>query len=69
MGGFDNRPQGVLYKGSEEEIKAYTKGQLDLAGEVGTILCGDCSLQMDQSRKKVRYVVEACREYASEHRK
>ena len=28
MGGFDNRPQGVLYKGSEEEIKAYTKGSL-----------------------------------------
>ncbi len=69
MGGFDNRPQGVLYRGSEEEIKTYTKKQLELAGEVGTILCGDCSLQVDQSREKVRYVVEASEEYAAEHRK
>ena len=69
MGGFDNRPQGVLYRGSKEEIKTYTKKQLELAGEVGTILCGDCSLQVDQSREKVRYVVEASEEYAAEHRK
>lgn len=69
MGGFDNRPQGILYKGSEEEIKAYTRKQLELAGETGTILCGDCSLQTDQSTEKVRYVVEACEEYAAEHRK
>ena len=69
MGGFDNRPQGILYRGSEAEIKAYTKQQLALAGETGTILCGDCSLQTDQSTEKVRYVVEACEEYASEQDK
>lgn len=68
MGGFDNRPQGVLYRGSKEEIKEYTRGQLELAGQTGTILCGDCSLQMDQDTEKIHWVVEACQEYASGQR-
>lgn len=67
MGGFDNRPQGILYHGSREEIKAYTKEQLKLAGQTGTILCADCSVQQDQSPERIRYVVEACEEYAAQN--
>lgn len=67
MGGFDNSANGILYKGNCQEIKEYTKCQLDLAGQTGTLLCADCSVQMDQDPKKIRYVVEACEEYAEEH--
>lgn len=67
MAGFDNTPRGILYRGTREEIKAHTWKQLELAGPVGTILCGDCSLQMDQDPAKLRYVIEACEEYAAVH--
>lgn len=67
MGGFDNTPAGVLYHCGKQEIKEFTKRQLDLAGQVGTILCADCSVQMNQDPKRARYVVEACEEYAQEH--
>ena len=65
MAGFDNTPNGILYRGSKEEIKEHTKKQLELAGTIGTILCGDCSLQMDQNPTNVKYVIEACEEYAA----
>ncbi len=67
MGGFDNTSHGVLYNSGRTEIKEFTKRQLDLAGQKGTLLCADCSVQMDQSPEKIRYVVEACEEYAEEH--
>lgn len=67
MGGFDNTTAGILYKGSCDEIKEYTKTQLKLAGQKGLLLCADCSVQMDQDPKKIRYVVEACEEYAEEN--
>ena len=67
MGGFDNTASGILYRGSREEIMEFTKRQLDLAGQVGTLLCADCSVQPDQSPERVRYVIEACEEYAQTH--
>ena len=69
MGGFDNTPNGILYLGDEKQIKEHTAAQLTLAGQTGTILCGDCSVQTDQDPKKVRYVIEACEEYAVNHRR
>ncbi|MDO5422299.1 MAG: uroporphyrinogen decarboxylase family protein [Eubacteriales bacterium] len=66
MGGFDSTENGILYRGAREEIMAYTKEQLALAGQVGTILCGDCSVPMDLNPEHVRYVVEACEEFAKE---
>lgn len=67
MGGFDNTKKGILYNGGKAEIKEFTKRQLDLAGQTGTLLCADCSVQMDQSPQSIRYVIEACEEYADEH--
>lgn len=67
MAGFDTTPRGILYRGSEEEIKDFTKKLLDQAGQKGTILCGDCSAQMDTDRGHIRAVAEASEEYAAEN--
>ncbi len=65
MAGFDNTPKGILYHGTKEEIIKETLRQLELAGPLGTILCGDCSMQMDQNPERIRYVIEACEQYAA----
>ena len=64
MGGFDNRPNAILHVGSRQDIYAETIKQLDMAGSIGTILCGDCSVQNDQSAKQIQYVVDATKEYS-----
>lgn len=68
MGGFCSTEEGILYRGTKEEIKAETKRQLRLAGQTGTILCGDCSMPVDTNPRNLRYVVEACEEFAEENR-
>lgn len=67
MGGFCSTEKGILYHGTEQEIKAAVKEQLALAGQQGTILCGDCSMPVDIDRKNLRYVVEACEEFAAKN--
>lgn len=63
MGGFDNRPQGILYYGTEAEIKAETKRQIALAGrKTSLILCADCSVQKDTPDSHLRWVAEASAE-------
>lgn len=66
MGGFDNRPCGILHWGSEKQIKAYTKRLISQAGDGGLILSADCSVQKDTPDEHLRWVVEACEEYARE---
>lgn len=67
MGGFDNRPCGVLHWGGEKQIKAYTKRLLDGAGTGRLILSSDCSVQGDTPAEHLRWVTEACEEYAATH--
>lgn len=43
LGGFDNRPQGVLNSGTKEEVEAYTQALLVAVGKEGIILGGDCT--------------------------
>ena len=64
MGGFDNRPCGILHWGNEQQIKAYTHRLLDAAGIQRLILSSDCSVQGDTPVEHLRWVREACEEYA-----
>ena len=64
MGGFDNRPCGILHWGNEQQIKAYTHRLLDAAGTQRLILSSDCSVQGDTPVEHLRWVKEACEEYA-----
>lgn len=47
MGGFDNRPCGILHWENEKQIREYTKRLLDATGTERLILSADCSVQGD----------------------
>lgn len=64
MGGFDNRPQSILYHGTEQEVKDYTKGLIDAAGSQGYIISADCSVAHDIPLERFRWIKEAAQEYA-----
>lgn len=65
MGGFDNRVEGLLYSAGEAAVKAYAKEQLaSVDGQA--ILAADCSLPADIAPERIRWVVEAAREFEEE---
>jgi uroporphyrinogen decarboxylase len=59
MGGFDNRAQGILYRGTEEEIKAETRRILSESGRTGVILGADCTIPRDTDLRHLRWIREA----------
>lgn len=63
LGGFDNRPGGILNTGTEEQIKAYTKDLIRSYGTTGLILGADCSIPADIDEDHIRWVIEATQEY------
>lgn len=64
MGGFDNRPQSILYNGTEQEVKDYTKALIDSAGDIGYIISADCSIQGDIPIERFGWIEQAAEEYA-----
>ncbi len=60
-GGFDNRSCGLLYNGTEEEIKAETRRLVALGGRRGYMLGPDCSLPSDIAPERIRWVMETTR--------
>lgn len=67
MGGFDNRPCGVLHHGNEKQIKAYTRRLLEGAGTRRLILSADCSVQGDTPVEHLRWVAEESEAFVSGH--
>ena len=59
LGGFDNRPQGVLYSGTREEVEAETARLILRAGKTGVILGADCTLPATVDVNRFSWVVEA----------
>jgi uroporphyrinogen decarboxylase len=59
IGGFDNTAKGLLYRGTEAEIKAETRRIIAEAGETGFILGADCTLPQDIDLRRLRWVREA----------
>lgn len=59
MGGFDNRPCGILHWGNEKQIKAYTRQMIEHAGRERLILSADCSVQAGTPASHLRWVAEA----------
>jgi len=59
IGGFDNTVEGILYKGSREEIQAETKRILAEAGRKGILLGADCTLPRDINLQHLKWVREA----------
>lgn len=63
IGGFDNTTNGVLYKGSREEVESYTRRLLDEAGTTGIILGADCTIPSDISLERLEWVRKAAENY------
>jgi uroporphyrinogen decarboxylase len=62
IGGFDNTVQGVLYRGTEEEIKAETRRILAESGRTGVILGADCTIPRGIDLQHLQWVREAAAE-------
>jgi uroporphyrinogen decarboxylase len=58
IGGFDNTVQGVLYRGSREEIEAETERLVKEAGKAGVVLGADCTIPRDTDLRHLEWVRE-----------
>ena len=59
LGGFDNRPQGVLYAGSKEEVMAEARRLAAQMPGPGVILGADCTLPATVDVQRFQWVVDA----------
>ncbi|MDR2257799.1 MAG: uroporphyrinogen decarboxylase [Treponema sp.] len=59
IGGFDNTVKGLLYQGTEAEIKAETRRLIEETGKTGLILGADCTLPQDIDLRRLQWVREA----------
>ncbi len=60
LGGFDNRPGGVLYSGTKEEVQAFTKQLVaSYDQDTGYMIGADCTLPGDIDLQRIEWVVEA----------
>ena len=56
LGGFDNRPEGVLYSGTREEIDAEAGRVIAEAGMTGVIIGADCTMPSDIDHERLRWL-------------
>ncbi len=62
LGGFDNRPGGVLFSGTKEEVQAETRRLVASAGTTGVILGADCTLPATVDIARFGWVADAVKE-------
>ena len=65
IGGFNHTTDGVLYKGSKEEIEAETARLIAEAGTTGVILGADCTIPSDTSLEHLSWVREKAKEVSA----
>lgn len=59
IGGFANTAKGILYHGTELQIKQETQNILEKAGTTGVILGADCTIPSDTPLKHLEWVRQA----------
>jgi len=64
-GGFGPTVNDVLYKGTREEVEAFTYSVLDDAGQIGVMLGADCTVPTDIDDRRFEWVREAATKYAA----
>ena len=62
LGGFDNRPEGVLYSGEKEEVEEFTENLIKENGSTGFIIGADCTLPRDINIEHIKWVVDKVKE-------
>ena len=63
IGGFSQ--DGIIYKGSREELEKATYSLLSECGQTGVILGADCTVPNDIDEERFNWVREACKNYAA----
>lgn len=63
IGGFDNTQNGVLYRGSREEIERETERLLSEIREPGVILGADCTIPSDTPLSHLEWVREKAKSF------
>ena len=69
LGGFDTHwefastdgQRGILYHGTEEELKEYTRQLILNTGKLGLMLGGDCTTDARIDMHRIKWIVEAAR--------
>lgn len=61
LGGFDNRPTGLLFNGTREEIAAFTKQLVEETGTDGMLIGADCTLPANIDKQRIQWVVDAAK--------
>ena len=61
VGGFDNRPQGILNTGTKEEIEAEVKRLVEASSKRGYIIGPDCSIHDELPEERIKWIVDAAR--------
>lgn len=56
VGGFDNTANGVLNKGSRQEVEAFVEELLAKAGKTGIMVAADCSLPFGIAVERLAWV-------------
>jgi len=64
LGGFDNKPESILYNGNDEELKDYIYGMLDAAGTKGVALGADCTIDPSIKPERLERIREIARMYS-----
>ena len=63
IGGFDNAAESILYRGTEEELRAEIKKILDEAGTKGVAIGADCTISSDISPERLELIRKIAAEY------
>ena len=63
LGGFDNRPDTLLYTGSDEDIRREVHRILDEAGTAGVGLGADCTIGDNVPVSRLRFIRRVAEEY------
>jgi len=66
IGGFDNRPGGILHSGSKDEIEALTEKLLRESGKTGIILGADCTVPGDIDLNRLEWVRNKAKSISSQ---
>ena len=63
IGGFSQ--DGIIYKGSKEELEKATYNLLSECGQTGIIIGADCTVPNDIDEERFNWVRESCKQFAS----
>ena len=67
LGGFDNRPNTLLYTGSDEDVRREVIRILDEAGEAGVGIGADCTIGDDVPKARYEFIRNVSKDYFGRH--